>query len=213
MSTINLSLINHTVICCGKRNSGKSVILKHLVELEKDQFDKIFVICPTESINRFYQDIVDEKCIFDSYNETWTDKLIDKLTTANANTPKDELKKVLLIFDDILSDIDFHQSPAMKKIFTRGRHLGLSIICTAQYLYQLPPICRCNSDFVLVGSMNNQSKNLLCDEFLAGSLDRKQFINLYNKATKDYNFLLINNNNVKDNDDIDQIYGTIKAPF
>ena len=213
MSTINLSLINHTVICCGKRNSGKSVILKHLVELEKDQFEKIFVICPTESINRFYKDIVDEKCIFDSYNEVWTDKLIDKLTTANADTPKEELKKVLLIFDDILSDIDFHQSPAMKKIFTRGRHLGLSIICTAQYLYQLPPICRCNSDFVLVGSMNNQSKNLLCDEFLAGSLDRKQFINLYNKATKDYNFLLINNNNVKDNDDIDQIYGTIKAPF
>ena len=213
MSTINLSLINHTVICCGKRNSGKSVILKHLVELEKDQFEKIFVICPTESINRFYKDIVDEKCIFDSYNEAWTDKLIDKLTTANADTPKEELKKVLLIFDDILSDIDFHQSPAMKKIFTRGRHLGLSIICTAQYLYQLPPICRCNSDFVLVGSMNNQSKNLLCDEFLAGALDRKQFINLYNKATKDYNFLLINNNNVKDNDDIDQIYGTIKAPF
>ena len=213
MSTINLSLINHTVICCGKRNSGKSVILKHLVELEKNNFDKIFAICPTESINRFYKDIVIEKCIFDSYNEVWTDKLIDKLTTANANTPKDELKKVLLIFDDILSDINFHESPAMKKIFTRGRHLGLSIICTAQYLYQLPPICRCNSDFVLVGSMNNQSKNLLCDEFLAGSLDRKQFINLYNKATKDYNFLLINNNNVKDNDDIDQIYGTIKAPF
>ena len=213
MSTINLSLINHTTICCGKRNSGKSVILKHLVELEKDQFEKIFVICPTESINRFYKDIVDEKCIFDSYNEAWTDKLIDKLTTANADTPKEELKKVLLIFDDILSDIDFHQSPAMKKIFTRGRHLGLSIICTAQYLYQLPPICRCNSDFVLVGSMNNQSKNLLCDEFLAGALDRKQFINLYNKAVKAYNFLLINNNNVKDNDDIDQIYGTIRAPF
>ena len=213
MSIINLSLISHTTIFCAKRNSGKSVLLKHLVELEKDQFDKIFVICPTESINRFYKDIVDERHIFDSYSEAWTDKLIDKLTEANKDTPKDELKKVLLIFDDILSDIDFHQSPAMKKIFTRGRHIGLSVVATAQYLYQLPPICRCNSDFVLVGSMNNQSKNLLCDEFLAGSLDRKQFINLYNKATTSYSFLLINNNNVKDNDDIDQIYGTIKAPF
>lgn len=208
-----MSLINRTTALVGKRNSGKSIMLKHLVTLEKNQFDKIFVICPTESINRFYKDIVDEKCIFDAYNEVWMDKLIEKLTIANANTTKEELKKVLLIFDDILSDIDFHQSPAMKKIFTRGRHVGLSVICTCQYLYQLPPICRCNSDYVLVGSMNHQSKNLLCDEFLSGNLDRKAFINLYNKATKDFSFLLINNNNVKDNDDIDQIYGVIKAPF
>ena len=57
MSIINLTLINKTVALVGKRNSGKSCLLKHLVELEKDQFDKIFIICPTESINRFYQDI------------------------------------------------------------------------------------------------------------------------------------------------------------
>ena len=59
--------------------------------------------------------------------------------------------------------------------------------------------------------MNNQSKTLLCDEFLAGDLDRKQFINLYNKTTKDYNFLVINNNSIKDNENIDLIYGIIKA--
>ncbi len=209
--SIELTLVNKTVAFVAKRNSGKSVLLKYLVEHEKDQFDKIMVICPTESINRFYSNIVDEKCIFDAYDENWTEKLIQSLTKTNADTKPEERKKVLLIFDDILSDVDFHSSPAMKKIFTRGRHVGISIICTCQYLYQLPPICRSNVDYVLVGQMNNQSKNLLCDEFLAGTLDRKEFINLYNKATRDYNFLIINNNSIKDNDDIDQIYGIIRA--
>ncbi len=209
--SIELTLVNKTVAFVAKRNSGKSVLLKYLVEHEKDQFDKIMVICPTESINRFYSNIVDEKCIFDDYDENWTEKLIQSLTKTNADTKPEERKKVLLIFDDILSDVDFHSSPAMKKIFTRGRHVGISIICTCQYLYQLPPICRSNVDYVLVGQMNNQSKNLLCDEFLAGTLDRKEFINLYNKATRDYNFLIINNNSIKDNDDIDQIYGIIRA--
>ena len=76
---------------------------------------------------------------------------------------------------------------------------------------QLPKITRANLDYVLVVQMNNQSKSLLYDEFLSGSLDRRQFIDLYDKCTRDYNFLIINNNSIKDNDDIDQIYGVIRA--
>ena len=34
---------------------------------------------------------------------------------------------------------------------------------------------------------------------------------MYNCSTKDYNFLVINNNSVKD-DDLNSIYGVIKAP-
>ena len=33
---------------------------------------------------------------------------------------------------------------------------------------------------------------------------------MYNRCTKDYNFLVINNNSVKD-DDLNSIYGSIKA--
>ena len=209
--SINITLINKITLLTAKRNSGKSYLLKYLVEYEKKHFDKIFIFCPTESINRFYKDIVDKKCLFEDYNEAWTEELISSLTKINADTVEKERKKVLLIYDDILSDVDFHTSPAMKKIFTRGRHVGLSIICTSQYLYQLPPLCRNNCDYVLAGQMNAQGKNLLCDEFLSGDLDRKQFINLYNKTTKDYNFFVINNNSIKDNENIDLIYGIIKA--
>ena len=35
---------------------------------------------------------------------------------------------------------------------------------------------------------------------------------MYNRCTKDYNFLVINNNSVKD-DDLNSIYGCVKAPF
>jgi hypothetical protein len=35
---------------------------------------------------------------------------------------------------------------------------------------------------------------------------------LYNRSTKDYNFLVINNNSIKDSDDLNQIYGIVKTP-
>ena len=63
------------------------------------------------------------------------------MTKINANKNSKERKNVLVILDDCMSDIDFNQSMALKKIYTRGRHFNLSIIATCQYLNTLPKIC------------------------------------------------------------------------
>jgi hypothetical protein len=52
----------------------------------------------------------------------------------------------------------------------------------------------------------------MADEFLLGDIDKNEFVTLYNKNTKDYNFFVINCNSVKDNEDLNQIYGSIKCP-
>ena len=61
------------------------------------------------------------------------------------------------------------------------------------------------------GQITSASKQLLADEYLFGDLDKREFIKLYNRSTIDYNFLVINTSSVKD-DDLNQIYGTIKTP-
>jgi phosphate starvation-inducible protein PhoH len=58
----NFTIVNKTSALLAKRNSGKSVLLKHLVNAEKHKFARVFVICPTEKINRFYSDIVNDLC-------------------------------------------------------------------------------------------------------------------------------------------------------
>ena len=88
-------------------------------------FEKIFVICPTEKINPFYNSITKENCIFDQWNETWVNQLIDSMTKINSNKNTMEKKSALIILDDCMSDIDFNQSMALKKIYTRGRHFHL----------------------------------------------------------------------------------------
>ena len=56
----NFTILNKTVGLIAKRNSGKSCLLKYLVQAEIHKFNKVYVICPTEKINRFYSDIVDD---------------------------------------------------------------------------------------------------------------------------------------------------------
>ena len=210
--SIDLNIVNKTVSLVAKRGSGKSVLLKHLVDLQKSEFHKIYVVCPTEEVNSFYGSMVEQNCIFDSWNEEWAEQLIKTMTKENAGTTKEEKKNVLVILDDVMSDTNFHQSPALKKLYMRGRHINIGVIATCQYLHNLPPVCRNNADWCIVGQMNRQSVQLLAEEYLSGDLEKTEFIKMYNRNTKDYGFLVINNTSIKDNDNLNQIYGVVKAP-
>lgn len=209
---IDLDIVNKTISLVAKRGSGKSVLLKYLVQNSKNKFAKIFVVCPTETVNHFYSDLVDKSCIFDEWDEAWCDDLIKKMTDINSGKPKEERKNILLILDDCMSDTKFHNSKALQKLYTRGRHINIGLIATCQYLNSLPPICRNNADWCIVGQMNRASLGILADEYLSGDLDKSEFMKLYNRSTKDYSFLVINNNSIKDSDDLNQIYGVIKTP-
>ena len=209
---MELELKNKMICFVAKRNSGKSQLLRYFLLQSKNTFNKIFVICPTESINRFYSDIIPKENVFDSYSEEWVESLIKKMTDVNAGKSNKEKKFVLLILDDCCSDTNFHQSKSLKKLFTRGRHIGIGIFITAQYVYHIPPICRNNCDYILVGQLNKQGVDLLMTEYQMGDVSKKDFLDLYHSNTSDYGFLVINNNSSSDNSNIETLYGSIKCP-
>jgi hypothetical protein len=197
---------------CAKRNSGKSVLLRYLVKQHRDDFSKIFVVCPSEEVNHFYTEFIDKRDIFPKYQEDWVLTLMKKLEGVNSKNEKDNFKRILLILDDCCSDVDFHHSDSLKRIFTRGRHCGLALIITAQYVYQLPPVCRSNCDYMAVSQMNRQGLEILTNDFLMGNITKDEFYKMYYRCTSNYGFLLINNNSASDNNNLDEIYGVLKTP-
>ena len=208
----NFTLLNKTICICAKRNSGKSQLLRYLVLLQRHLFKKIFLISPTEEINSFYSDVVKKENIFNKYNEDWIEKLMVCLSKENSNKNDEDASHILLILDDVCSDTNFHQSKTFKKLFTRGRHLKIAIIITAQYPYHIPPICRSNCDFILCSQLNRQGLEILTSEFLMGDLNKNDFMKMYYRNTENFGFLIINNNCASSNSNLNEIYGNIKVP-
>jgi hypothetical protein len=208
---MNFTPVNKTVTLVAKRNSGKSVLIKYIISEYKDEFDQIYCICPTESINDFYSSssIVDRDHIFDEWDEEWVEKLIAMMTRVNKGKTKTTAKHILIILDDLIADANLHQSPAFKKLFTRGRHLFISIIMTTQYLKAIPPLVRANSDFIFLGQMNRQSVEIMVEEFHGNEISKKDFIDIYKNAIKNYGFFVINQSSV---DCVNKIYGSIHTP-
>ena len=60
--------------------------------------------------------------------------------------------------------------------------------------------------------MNLCSIEMLANEYCC-NLNKKEFIALFNRSTNDNGFLVVNNNSVKENDDLNTIYGQIKTPY
>ena len=203
---MNFTLKEKTVALFAKRGSGKTVLAKQLISDEKNVFSQIFLFSPTEKINKDYEDLVKPTHIYDHFSDQWGKKLIEKLSS----TPKDQLKPVLLIFDDCGSERNWDTSKEFIKLFTRGRHLKISVLTLNQYVYQLPKICRSNLDWVLASQQNSQSVDIIVDEF-NNTMKNEDFRKLYQKAIQDYGFFVINNTTVKDTNDINSMYGVIRA--
>ena len=210
---MNFELLNKTVCLCGKRHSGKSELIKYIISLYGHQFNKIFVICPSEAVNKFYSKVLPPENIFTEYSEEWIEKLMKRLIQINVGKNDDNSAHILLIMDDCVSDVNMHSAKNFEKIFTRGRHLKISLMITTQYPYLIPPVARINCDYILVGQLNKQGLKVMSDEFLMGDISQKEFNKMYYESTNDYGFLIINNNSTSNNNNVNSLYGSVRVPI
>ena len=212
----SFELQNKSLVILAKRNSGKSYLMKNLLQysVKINEFQKIYCISPTEKINKFYSDIIPENCIFDNYSEEWVLSLIEKMSKINEGKTQQSQSPIncLLILDDCTSDVNMHQAKGIKMLYTRGRHSFIAICVISQNLKSVSPSIRNNSDYILTGQLNASNIEQLCESYRCPIISKKDFITLYKNSTSDYNFFVINNNSVSTNiDDINSYYGIIRA--
>ena len=208
----DFNILNKTILAVGKRRSGKSELVRYLVKNELRDFKKVFVFSPTEAVHKFYGDFVNENCIYHTYEDGLIDKMIEKLSIVNANKTKHNASHVLIILDDLINDIDFHHANGLKKLFSRGRHIFITTIVISQYIYAVPPIVRTNADYIFAGQQNKRSVEIMTDEFLSPNMEKEEFVKMYANATKNYGFLVINQNSISDLDNVNEMYGIVQVP-
>lgn len=208
----DFTIENKVLLLVARRGSGKSILTKHLLSYYSKSFHKVYIASGTEEVTNFYlkTGIVPDTSIFNDYSEAWGQSLIDGLKRENSGT--ENQKKVLLVLDDLVTTNNLCSSKTLNFIVTCGRHLGLSLIISSQYIHLVSTIIRENSDFIVCGQQSQESIKLLSAKYRLGNITSKEFLNLYDNSTEDYNFLIINCNSVKNKKNINELYGIIKAP-
>ena len=107
---------------------------------------------------------------------------------------KIEIKKVLIVFDDMIADIEYNKNfkRITKELFYRARKINVSIVFITQSYFRLLKDARLNSMYYIIMKINNKKELKRIAEEKSGHLDYKDFLEIYNYCTREtYSFMTI----------------------
>ena len=186
------------MLIIGPSGSGKTNTLLHLID-KLHPIDKIYLYAKDLSESK-YEYLINKReqvgikmlqnaKAFIEYSDD-IDGVFENINDYN----KKRNKKVLLVFDDMIADIEHNKNfkKVIKELFYRARKLNVSIVfITQSYFRALKDACLNSTHYVLMKIGNKKELKSIAEE-KSGHLDYKDFLKIYNFGTKEpYSFMLI----------------------
>ena len=204
---------NSVVVFIGKRNTGKSFLVKDLLYYLRD-IPIGTVISGTEGANAFYSKIVPGLFIHDEYrpdiiaNALKRQKLIvtkvrqEQQSYGNSNIDP----YAFIILDDCLYDNSWTKDSNVRSLFMNGRHYSVLFLITMQFALGIPPNLRGQVDYVFILRENYISNRKRIYDHYAGMFPTFEiFCQVMDQCTENYECLVIDNTS-KSNKIEDQVY-------
>ena len=118
------------------------------------------------------------------------DDVLDDINNYNKNRDK----KVLIVFDDMIADIEYNKNfkRIIKELFYRARKINVSIAFITQLYFRALKDAKLNSTHYILMKIGNKKELKSIAEEKSGHFDYKDFLKMYNYCTKEpYSFRTI----------------------
>ena len=185
------------MLIIGPSGSGKTNTLLHLIN-NLHPIDKIYLYSK-EIHEPKYKHLINkrEQVGIKNLNDPhafikYSDDINDVLDDIN-NYNKNRDKKVLIVFDDMIADIEYNKNfkRIIKELFYRARKINVSIVFITQYFRALKD-ARLNSTQYIIMKINDNKELKRIAEEKSGHLDYKDFLKIYIYCTREpYSFMTI----------------------
>jgi len=179
-----------TILLVGKRFSGKSYTGVSIAE--KFPVHRWAAFCGTKDTEDFWAAKFDSSASVrgpDAEGKAYLVKLIryqqrkSRLYEKVLKLPFPDCFKLGLIFDDITSKREFRKGELLEDLFTNGRHYRTIIIISCQYLKQLPPAVRTNTDYMFLMHNTKRTCKILYEEYVEEPETFAAFLELLRSVT------------------------------
>jgi hypothetical protein len=204
------------IVVIGKKDTGKSFLVRDILFSTQRHFPVGTVISATEVANEFFQNMVPSKFIHDKYRPEIVQNVIKRQATLKTKRNTDKAAhggsssidpRAFLILDDCLYDAkSWINEESTRFVFMNGRHIDLMTIITMQYPLGITPNLRTNVDFIFILRENILGNRRRIYENYAGMFPTfDMFCSFMDQCTENYEGLVICNN-VSSNKLEDQVF-------
>ncbi len=201
---------NFMMSVAAPRGRGKTYLISRLVMSMIDEFDFVYILCPSIKFNHDYDDFKDMEKVTLVTNVT--QKFIEKLVKAQSDA-KERCKeaeenpdvdvqltcpKTLIVLDDCIDSGVLRFGSIIDMIAERGRHVDMTVMINAQRISAISRSVRINSDYFLLFSPFSISElEKFLEEFVSRS-DRKILrLKLHEVFDLDHEFIIVDNVTLK----------------
>lgn len=203
------------IVVIGKKDTGKSFLVRDILYNTQPCFPIGTVISGTEVANEFFQHMVPSKLIHDKYKPEIVMNMIKRQLSMKTHRNKDKHgrgevsavdPRAFLILDDCLYDASWIKEESTRYVFMNGRHIDLMTIITMQYPLGITPNLRTNVDFVFIlreSIVNNRKR--IYDNYAGMFPTFEMFCHFMDQCTENFECLVICNG-VQSNRLEDQVF-------
>ena len=187
----------YRILIIGGSGSGKTNALLNLINNQPD-IDKIYLY-EKDSYEKKYQYLINkrEKVGRNHFNDPkafmeYSNDMQDVYKNIEDYNPIKK-RKVIIIFDDMIADMISNNklNPIVTELFIRGRKFHISIVFITQSYFKVPKDVRLNSTHFFIMKIPNKRELQQIALNHSSDIDFKDFMNIYNKSTKEpYSFLV-----------------------
>ncbi len=193
------------IIFLGSRGNGKSSLVQDIGYFIKN-IPLVLCMSGTEEGNGFFQEIVHPLFVYNKFEPEILANLINaqKRKAKLLKEQKRELKHepnehVCVILDDLAYDKTMMKDPSIKEIMFNGRHFGITLLITFQFMMELKPEMRANIDYVFVCKENKKDNVERLHKYFFGIFDKvNDFKKTLNACTNDYGCVVLDNTSRSD---------------
>ena len=204
------------IVVIGKKDTGKSFLVRDILFNVQHAFPVGTVISATEAVNEFFQRMIPSKFIHDTYKPEIVTNVIKRQMNIKQTRNNDKASKggnssidprAFLILDDCLyAAKSWINEESTRFVFMNGRHIDLMTIITMQYPLGITPNLRTNVDFIFILRENILGNRKRIYENYAGMFPTfDMFCSFMDQCTENYEGLVICNN-VSSNKLEDQVF-------
>lgn len=194
----------------GKRNTGKSQLTADLL-FHKRHISVGILMSSTEEATGFFKDVTGIPDTY-TYGE-WNPDVVDIIIAKQKRLAKSgKMRTCFIVLDDLAFDKGPFKSKQMRELMFNGRHYGILLVITAQFLGDIPTYFRANVDYVVTcRTPGIQDRERLWKNFFGMIPTFHMFQSIMNNVTTEYGTLVMDNT-VQSNSLTDCIFW-YKAPL
>ena len=125
--------VGSIITVVGKRNTGKSLIVRELLYKLRDQIDFCVCMTPTASSAHAFSQMMPRACVYDQGLNL---EVIDKLMAFQSDCAKRKkrVRSVALVLDDCSWEAKSFRTPAptLAQLYRNGRHMKITVLTVMQ---------------------------------------------------------------------------------